>query len=287
MVDQAVPDPLPQTLQVIPPDRSARRKFSVSEIEAIDAELRRTSSGDHSALLRLGKRGPGGAHCLPGDVELERDADESGRPEQLGHLVHSALERIDFQNPQDVATLIAAGCGSSERHVDEATRAAAIACVVNVLRSPLGRELATARQIHREIEFLLPLPPHPGRASTFPPLHQGGPGGVSSAGESPPIIISGTIDCLFESADGGWTIFDYKTGIRQSDTPAAALLADYEIQLGLYALAVEQLIHRLPDRIELVFMRTGVDRIAFEPTAARLEGMIDRVARAIERLATA
>src|SRR5262249_15280200 len=35
LLDQAVPDPLPPTLQVIPPDHSARRRFSVSEIETI------------------------------------------------------------------------------------------------------------------------------------------------------------------------------------------------------------------------------------------------------------
>jgi ATP-dependent exoDNAse (exonuclease V) beta subunit len=96
-----------------------------------------------------------------------------------------------------------------------------------------------------------------------------------------PIVISGTIDCLFESADARWTILDYKTGIRHPGTSVAALLADYEIQLGLYALAVEQLIRRPPDRIELVFMRNGVDRVTFEPTDPRLYEIIARVARAM------
>ncbi|MGE5193284.1 MAG: PD-(D/E)XK nuclease family protein, partial [Deltaproteobacteria bacterium] len=81
--------------------------------------------------------------------------------------------------------------------------------------------------------------------------------------------------------DGKWTILDYKTGIRHAGTPAADLLADYEIQLGLYALAVEQLIHRLPDRIELVFVRQQIDRVVFEPAAERLAGIIARVEQAL------
>jgi RecB family exonuclease len=90
-------------------------------------------------------------------------------------------------------------------------------------------------------------------------------------------VIAGTIDCLFESADGKWLILDYKTGIRDRSTSPAELLADYEIQLGLYALAVRELIGRVPDQIELVFVRQGVDRVVFEPTAERLADVVSRV----------
>ncbi len=100
-------------------------------------------------------------------------------------------------------------------------------------------------------------------------------------------VISGTIDCLFESADGAWTVLDYKTGVRESSTPAAELIADYEIQLGLYALAVRQFLRRLPDRIELVFIRNGVDRVPFHPTESNLEQITARVARVLTETAEA
>jgi ATP-dependent helicase/nuclease subunit A len=91
------------------------------------------------------------------------------------------------------------------------------------------------------------------------------------------VVISGTIDCLFESTDGKWHVLDYKTGIRDRSTPPDELLAAYEIQLGLYALAVGELIGRLPDRIELVFVRQGIDRVVFDPTEDRLADVISRV----------
>jgi ATP-dependent exoDNAse (exonuclease V) beta subunit len=152
--------------------------------------------------------------------------------------------------------------------------------------SPLGADLATARQIHREIDFLL----------RFPPKGRRGQGGASrvrasqqnscddfklNIEEGLAFVISGTIDCLFESAGGAWTVLDYKTGVRERSTPAAELLADYEIQMGLYALAVREFLKRLPDRIELVFIRNGVDRVPFEPTESKLDEVTARVARVL------
>jgi len=288
LLDAAVPEPLPETLRIFPPDRLARRRFSVSEIETVDAELRSAS--------------PAG----PLDRSDRTDDEAAGLTdltvaEQLGTLVHAAFERLDFKQPQEIAALIDACATASLAQVDDKTRNVAVKCVENVIRSPLGAELAAARQIHREIDFLLTFPPlrkggwdqprseiqgqtsiatdsPDAGGSAVPPLHKGG---VTSQVATAPFIISGTIDCLFESADGQWKIVDYKTGIRDAKTPAAELLADYEIQLGLYGLAVEQLVHRLPDRIELVFVRQGVERVAFDPTAERLSEIINRVANAI------
>src|SRR5262249_37764856 len=150
------------------------------------------------------------------------------------------------------------------RSIDETARKSAAECVSNLCASPLGTELANARTIHREIDFLL----------KFSPVGAGVPpsGGVP---ENPPeggtpTVISGTIDCLFESASGEWIVLDYKTGLRDRSTPPAELLKDYEIQLGLYALAIQQFIGRVPARIELVFIRSGVECVLFDPTAARL-----------------
>jgi ATP-dependent helicase/nuclease subunit A len=342
-LEAADPDPFPETLRVFAPDRSARRRFSVSEIEAIDAELRLSACGQPSVPSRheshsAGREAPASSASSSAFPPLHKGAEggvgandaaeqivgalDLGAAEQLGTLVHAGLERLDFKNPQEIAVLIDACAVASLAQFDDKTRAVAITCVDNVLRSPLGAELAAARQIHREIEFLLTFPPirkgsqtpadplirggspHGERAtntgaSARSALRQSGKGrtgqlvidfdGPPSSGDlseiatvsSDSIVISGTIDCLFESADGQWKIVDYKTGIRESTTPAAELPADYEIQLGLYTLAVEQLVHRVPDRIELAFVRQGVDRVVFEPTPERLAEIIARVARAI------
>jgi ATP-dependent helicase/nuclease subunit A len=249
LLDQAEPESLPATMRVFPPDNRARRRFSVSEIETIDAEAR---SGEAIAASSVRRISDDRVDRPDGDAAFS----DLSSSEKLGTLVHAAFERIDFQDPQTLSELIDDCCKMSGAQVDQSMRETAVTCVENLLASPLRGELAAARQIHREIDFLL----------TFP---------VSEN------VIAGTIDCLFESADGNWHVLDYKTGIRDRSTPATAIVADYEIQLGLYALAVRELIGRAPDRIELVFVRQGVDRVVFEPTDDRLADITARVERAI------
>ncbi len=263
LVDEAVPDPLPETLQSFPPDLSLRRRFNVSEIEMADADVRAASSHSERPQSGLKATRPHAASTAPMDLSAA---------EQLGTLVHAALERIDFQNPQEITALVGACCGGSGAKVDERTRGAARTCLENVLASPLGAELAAARQIHREIEFLL----------AFPPRRNGAPKEPEEIAIADSRIISGTIDCLFESAQGKWTIVDYKTGVRDAKTPPSEILAEYEIQLGLYALAVEQLLKRLPDRIELVFMQQGVERVVFEPDESLLDEIVARVHHVVQ-----
>jgi ATP-dependent helicase/nuclease subunit A len=274
LVDQAEPIPLPKSMHVFPPDNKARRRFSVSQIETLDAELRSEASA-----------APFAARRVPDDRSELADGDlvfaELSASEQLGILVHAAFERIDFQNPPSLGRLIDDCCGLAAARVDKPMRAAAQACLENLLASPLRADLAAARQLHREVDFLLMLPVSKNGTATSPPLHKAGPGGGPSTQTS--IVIAGTIDCLFESADGKWHVLDYKTGIRDRSAPADELLADYEIQLGLYALAVRELIGRPPDRTELVFVRQGIDRVVFEPTEDRLADVISRVNQVIHR----
>ncbi len=288
LLDQAEPGALPDTMHVFPPDNRARRRFSVSQIETLDAELRSERFAAPVDVRRV-----------PDDrserVDEEMSFSELSAAEQLGTLVHAAFERIDYQNPPSPGRLIDKCCGLTAAQVDESMRAAALACLENMLASPLRADLAAARQIHREVDFLLMLPISKNGTATSPPLRQGGVEGVPSEDDCKlnnencklqidhGVIVSGTIDCLFESADGTWHVLDYKTGIRDRSTPPDELLAAYEIQLGLYALAVRELIGRSPDRTELVFVRQGVDRVVFEPTENRLTDVINRVNQVIRR----
>ena len=299
-IENCEPASLPETLGEILPDRAARRRFSVSEIEGIDQQIRASSAGRIAAPA---------CRETTDDRDVDTGFNDAGissvlsSSEQLGTLVHAVLERLDFKNPQEAESLLDKFSYFSASPVEPAARAAAAACIANLVGSPLGADLASARQIHREIDFLL----------RFPPLARGGQGGagqgqatasieashtnpkrqrgtastsslalrVGVPDDSPPFIISGTIDCLFESADGTWTVLDYKTGVRDRSTPAAELIADYEIQLGLYALAVREFLQRLPDKIELAYIRNGVYRIPFEPTASNLEQITARVTCAL------
>jgi len=93
-------------------------------------------------------------------------------------------------------------------------------------QSPLGRRLAQATRVEREFDFLMSVED---------------------------LVIRGQIDLWFE--DGGQlTIVDYKT---DSVTAAEARqrARDYQLQLKLYALAVERIVGRPPDHAWLHFLR--------------------------------
>jgi len=95
--------------------------------------------------------------------------------------------------------------------------------------SPLGRRLANATHIEREFDFLLAL--------------EG-------------LVVRGQIDLWFEEA-GRIEIVDYKTdAVPAAD--AARRAQEYGLQLRIYAMAIERLTGRVPDRAWLHFLRPNV-----------------------------
>jgi ATP-dependent exoDNAse (exonuclease V) beta subunit len=102
----------------------------------------------------------------------------------------------------------------------------ALALVEVARQSPVGRRLARATRVEREFDFLMAV--------------EG-------------LVLRGQIDLWFEEG-GELVIVDYKT---DSVTAVEAHLraVDYTVQLRLYALAVERITGRHPDRAWLHFLR--------------------------------
>lgn len=65
--------------------------------------------------------------------------------------------------------------------------------------------------------------------------------------------ISGVIDCMYENADGRWTIVDYKTG--RVPTAAEGKNAGYMYQLSLYRLAAETIFNHRVKTCELHYLQ--------------------------------
>ena len=93
-------------------------------------------------------------------------------------------------------------------------------------RSPMGRRAERALRVEREFDFLMAI------------------------GE---LVIHGQIDLWFEEA-GELVIVDYKTD-AVSRVEAHQRAGDYQLQLRLYAIAVEKTTGRMPDRAFLHFLR--------------------------------
>src|SRR5262249_33461378 len=93
-------------------------------------------------------------------------------------------------------------------------------------RSPLGRRAGRAHRIEREFDFLMSVED---------------------------LVVAGQVDLWFEEG-GELVLVDYKTD-GGNGIEAHQRARDYELQLRLYALAVEQAAGRPPDRAWLHFLR--------------------------------
>jgi len=164
----------------------------------------------------------------------------------LGKLVHGVLATLDFHKFAGKASR-----SELEHHVSRQARllnaeddgqvAAAIDMVDAFLRSPRAKSIAGAKQVHREVEFLLRVPT--GEAALKPAI-------------ADDVYLQGFIDLLYEDAAGKWHLVDYKTHQLAAHDPAAAA-APYAAQLAIYALAIEQVLGRVPDELAIYFLRTG------------------------------
>ena len=89
--------------------------------------------------------------------------------------------------------------------------------------SPLGRELAQAKEVHREFKFSLLTP----AGDYLPGL------------EGEEVLLQGVVDCCFETLEG-ITVVDFKTD-RVDRRSVAARAEEYRPQLAAYSRALEEI----------------------------------------------
>ena len=183
-------------------------------------------------------------------------------PLGLGTLVHAVLAEVDFADPPELSDLVRR---HAQRHLPEAGDGLdePIGMVERFLSSGRAAEIAAAEEVHTELEFLLKWPP----------------GSEEPSGR----YLQGFIDCIYRDAGGHWRLLDYKTNRVAEDTldPVAA---DYEMQMLVYALAVERILGRPPVELVLHFVRTGLEHhFPWNETARRrVVEMVDGAIQSIQ-----
>jgi hypothetical protein len=228
---------VPNTIAPIAVDRSARRQFSFSRLSG------RLVTGSQQTLG--GTAGYTPTPIVEPDGFFEPTPDARG----LGSLTHDVLARIDFGSTK-LDTEISEWCEHLAPqyvvHHAEASAKLAAKMIARFTASARGRELAAAKSVHREIEFLLPWPPGDTTSERY---------------------IRGYIDCLYEDKAGAWRIVDYKT----NDVRAANVEGEtkkYELQLYVYAMAAEQALGKSPKELVLELLRPGIEhKIAWNDIA--------------------
>jgi ATP-dependent helicase/nuclease subunit A len=156
---------------------------------------------------------------------------------ELGTLVHAVLADLALDGGGDIAALVARH--AARQLADPATEAEARALVRRFLESTRWQHLKRARQKHIELEFLLAWPPE------------------SSAADCR--YLQGFVDCLYQDDVGDWHLLDYKTN-RVDGSQVDTAAASYEMQMLVYALAVEQILGQPPETLTLHFLRPSAEK---------------------------
>ncbi len=194
-------------------------------------------------------------HETPDTVEspISETVDALG----LGTLVHAVLAAVEFGRPADVDGLARL---YAERQLpgNQAAVDEALALIEPFMKSARARQVAAAVESHAEVEFLLAWPPDD-------PAPDG-------------ILLNGFIDRLYQDAEGDWHVLDFKTNRVADDVAPQA--AAYEMQMLVYALAVERILGRAPKSLTLHFLRTGAE-YSFAWNAAARERVIKLVNQGI------
>jgi len=138
----------------------------------------------------------------------------------FGTAMHGFFEHLDFSKPERFleAELLEHVFGrfGKEAVID------ARKIIQDFMKQPIFQELVKAKQIKREIDFVL----------------------NERRG-----LIHGRIDMLFEDKKGQWHILDYKTAAGDGE---AAHKSAYDLQMEIYALAAERIL-KLPVRSAIIY----------------------------------
>lgn len=177
---------------------------------------------------------------------------------ELGTLVHAVLAEIPFGQSVDVAALVARH--AARQLLDGTTEGEARRLVAQFLGTPRAAVLAAARELHAEQEFLLAWPP-----------------GTKAEDAQ---FLQGFLDCLYQDAAGAWHVLDYKTNQVDAAT-LAATASEYEMQMLVYALAVERILGQPPASIVLHFLRPSLE-YEFQLDATTRRKLLDVVNRGID-----
>jgi ATP-dependent helicase/nuclease subunit A len=165
-------------------------------------------------------------------------------PAERGTLMHLVMQHVDLNGPCDLHGMVQQVDGMVARGLlsQEERRSIAFEPLVWFFTTELGRRLLAApRRVHREVPFVLGVPP--GRVA---------PGIDHKQAEQDVVLLRGTIDCLLTDNKDA-EIIDFKTdAITREDLGDRVNI--YRPQIDIYAEAVRRIWGCSSTRRWLVFL---------------------------------
>lgn len=244
-LEQGSPGGYPETCQSFAPQTNRRSHFSVSHLEVTDALLQELPEPRYQVLAT-------------GEL---LNADEAT---QLGTLTHSVMERLDPLKPEQSDRIVELVLFDQPQPDREKLKPLIQQQISAWYESEVCSALKAARVYYRELDFLLRMP-------------------VTVEKESA-VTVSGMIDAVYQTDDHRWVVLDYKTGARLAQLTDEELISEYEFQLGVYTLAVEQLIGCLPDSVGLAIVHDSVRFVEMKFDTVRLAQISDRISQAVSHI---
>jgi ATP-dependent helicase/nuclease subunit A len=177
-----------------------------------------TRTAPISSTMKSKSIGTVGENEWAGEGAVFNDEDFSAA--DFGAAMHGLFEHLDLERPERSLETEALERIFGRFGKDAAGDARKI--IQDFLKQPVFQKLRKARQVKREIDFVL----------------------NERRG-----LIHGKIDILFEDEKGDWHILDYKTAAGDED---AARKSAYDLQLEIYALAAERIL-KLPVRSAIIY----------------------------------
>jgi len=216
-------------------------KTNVTEMKRLPAA--EPDDGAEQAQERFGTGAVGEASAFR--LRRPRFLEErSLTPAERGTAAHLVMQHVPAAGPHGEEDILVLVRSMVERRLLTPAQAEAVdpAAIAAFFAGELGRRLAAARRVMREVPFSRMLP-----AGRIRPDAADDP---SAAGE--PVLIQGVIDCLFEDGEGRLVLVDYKTDrIWNGDAEAAA--ERHRFQLELYAESIGEILGRKVDEAHVFF----------------------------------
>jgi ATP-dependent helicase/nuclease subunit A len=169
----------------------------------------------------------------------------------FGTAMHGFFEHLDFGKPErflepEVLERIFGRFGPQA--VSDARK-----IIQDFMKQPLFGELGKAKQVKREIDFVL----------------------NERRG-----LIHGKIDMLFEDEKGQWHLLDYKTAAGDEE---AAHQSAYDLQLEIYTLAAERIL-KLPVRSAIIYYLKNQKAVTISFPAEKSAAFFDGLEKKIRSL---
>jgi ATP-dependent helicase/nuclease subunit A len=181
-----------------------------------------------------------------GEEEDLLHRDEFGMPaHEFGNIVHDVLRDYDFSNPP-IPPLLKGGKGG----FSPSTLALISGWVASFAESKIGERIKSSQMVERELPFVF--------------NYKG-------------TLIRGRIDLVFGDGNGTYTILDYKSN-NIGEKEVEGHVKQYELQMQLYAKALEAIYDHRPKEAILYFLVPGI--------AANVDVSEGAMAKTQERLDT-